>query len=68
VADLTQNQMRLLRELEFYGGSLIIRTRTDNADYALLVKRGFVTASALTMSEVLYKMTKDGWEQLKHRP
>ena len=58
----------ILRELDFYGGSLIIRTRANNADYVLLEKRGFITASALTMSEVLYKITKDGREQLKHRP
>jgi DNA-binding PadR family transcriptional regulator len=33
----------------------------------LLEKRGFITASALTMSEVLYKITKDGREQLSRR-
>jgi hypothetical protein len=35
MADLTLNQLRLLRELDFYGGLLIIRTRTDDADYAV---------------------------------
>ena len=65
MADLTQNQMRLLRELDFYGGVLIIRTRANDTDYAALEKRGFITAFALNMSEVRYKITKDGREVLK---
>ena len=59
-ADLTPSQIRLLRELDFYGGVLIIRTHADNADYAVLEKDGLVTAFALNISEVRYKITKAG--------
>jgi hypothetical protein len=50
MADLTPNQKRLLRELDFYGGVLIIRTRANDADYEVL--DGLITAFALTMREV----------------
>ena len=52
MADLTPNQIRLLRELDFYGGVLILRKRTDEADYAVLEKSGFVTAFAINISDV----------------
>jgi hypothetical protein len=67
MTDLTQNQIRLLRELDFYGGSLIIRSRANDADYRALDKGGSITALALNMNEVLYKITKDGRELLKFR-
>ena len=51
MADLTPSQIRLLRELDFYGGVLIIRTHADNADYAVLEKDGLVTAFALNISK-----------------
>ena len=60
MADLTSNQLRLLRELDFYGGVLIIRTHGDDADYAVREKDGLVTAFALNISEVRYKITKAG--------
>jgi hypothetical protein len=60
MADLTSNQLRLLRELAFYGGVLITRTHADDADYAVLEKDGLVTAFALNISEVKYKITKAG--------
>jgi hypothetical protein len=67
MTDLTQNQIRLLRELDFYGGSLIIRSRANDADYRVLDKGGSITALALNLNEVLYKITKDGRELLKLR-
>jgi len=50
MADLTPSQIRLLRELDFYGGVLIIRTRTNEADYAVLEKDGLITALSLGIS------------------
>jgi hypothetical protein len=58
--DLTPNQLRLLRELDFYGGVLILRRRLDEADYAVLEKSGFVTAFAINVREVRYKITPAG--------
>jgi hypothetical protein len=60
MADLTTNQLRLLRELDFYGGVLIIRTHTNDADYAVLEKDGLVTTFALNIREVRYKITWAG--------
>jgi len=60
MADLTPNQLRLLRELDFYGGILILRTRTDEADYEVLEKSGFVSAFAINISEIRYKITAAG--------
>jgi len=60
MAELTSNQLRLLRELAFYGGVLIIRTRDNDADYAILEKDGLVSAFAQSASEVKYKITKAG--------
>ena len=60
MADLTPSQIRLLRELDFYGGVLIIRTRTNEADYAVLEKDGLITAFSLGISQVKYKITKAG--------
>lgn len=60
MADLTTNQLRLLRELDFYGGVLIIRTHTNDADYAVLEMDGLVTAFALNIREVRYKITRAG--------
>ncbi len=60
MADLTPNQKRLLRELDFYGGVLILRTRANDADYEVLDKGGLVTAFAITQREVRYKITPAG--------
>jgi hypothetical protein len=60
MADLTPNQKRLLRELDFYGGVLILRTHGNDADYEVLEKGGLVTAFALTKREVRYKITPAG--------
>lgn len=60
MAELTSNQLRLLRELAFYGGILIIRTHDNDADYAILEKDGLVSAFAQNASEVKYKITKAG--------
>ena len=60
MANLTPSQIRLLRELDFYGGVLIIRTRTNEADYAVLEKDGLFTAFSLGISQVKYKITKAG--------
>ena len=60
MAELTPNQTRLLRELDFYGGAVIIRTRADEADYAVLEKDGLITALSLGISQVKYKITKAG--------
>ena len=54
MAELTPNQIRLLRELDFYGGALIIRTRANEADYAVLEKDGLFTAFSLGISQVKY--------------
>ena len=60
MGDLTPSQMRFLRELDFYGGVLIIRTRTNEADYAVLEKDGLIAAFSLGISQVKYKITKAG--------
>ena len=48
------------RFLRFYGGVLIVRTRANEADYAVLEKDGLITALSLGMSQVKYKITKAG--------
>ena len=53
MADLTPNQIRLLRELDFYGA----RAPTMPT---VLEKGGLVTAFALTKREVRYKITPAG--------
>jgi hypothetical protein len=44
MAELSPNQIRLLRELDFYGGVLILRTRANDADYEVLEKGGLVNS------------------------
>ena len=60
MAELTSNQLHLLRELAFYGGVLIVRTHGNDADYAVLEKGGLVFAFAHSASEIKYKITKAG--------
>ena len=54
MADLTPNQIRLLRELDFYGA------RAPTMPTEVLEKGGLVTAFALTKREVRYKITPAG--------
>lgn len=49
MSDLTPTQIHLLRELDFYGGVLIIRTHANDGDYAVIEKGGLVTAFALRL-------------------
>ena len=55
MADLTS-----LRELDFYGAILIIRTHDNDADYAILEKGGLGFGLCSNASEVRYKVTKAG--------
>ena len=50
--DLTANQIRLLRELEFYGGVLIVRAHRDQADYDRLEIVGLVTGFSVSMRDM----------------
>ena len=67
MAYLTPNQLRLLRELEFYGGVLIVRAHRDQADYDHLEKVGLVTGFSVSMSDMRYKITKLGRRLLEER-
>lgn len=65
ICDLSSDQLQLLRELDFYGGVMIVRSRRNYADYEALEKAGFVTGFAVSMSELRYKITKAGKEILE---
>jgi hypothetical protein len=57
---LTPRQMQLLRELDIYGGTLIVRSRKDDRDYLHLQNAGLVSSSTMFTNEVHYKITDAG--------
>jgi hypothetical protein len=66
MADLTSDQLRVLRELDFYGGVMIVRSGREFQDYEVLEKAGLVLAEATSAREMRYKLTKIGKTLLDH--
>jgi hypothetical protein len=60
MADLTSDQLRLLRELDHYGGVMIVRSGSGFQDYQALENVGLILAKAMSAREMRYKLTKAG--------
>jgi hypothetical protein len=60
VTDPTPKQMQLLRELDFFGGALIVRSRMDAHEYVHLQNAGLVTCFTMYLNEVRYEITEAG--------
>jgi hypothetical protein len=54
-SDLTPDQRRLLRELDNFGGVLIVHTRGQRSDYEYLEKAGLIMTFALNDNEIRYE-------------
>ena len=67
MADLTSDQLRLLGELDYYGGVMIVRSGGDHLDYEVLEKAGLILAEAISTREMRYKLTKAGKSLLESR-
>ena len=62
MADLTSDQLRVLRELDFYGGVMIVRSGREFQDYEVLEKAGLVLAEATSARGS--DACEDGWGRL----
>jgi hypothetical protein len=61
MADLTPNELRLLRELDFYGG-VFLRKRTDEADSVSFTRSEFRLAERKNLLDLVHR---DGLAEAK---